>query len=358
MRSMGVSTAMQGTGRSGMKSSNPVALWLLVGVGMIMIQVLLGGITRLTGSGLSITEWKPLLGVMPPMNEGDWQKAFDQYKQIGQYKHINFDFTLSDFKFIYFWEWFHRVWARFMGLVFAVGFIYFLLKKKFSREMVWPMVLLFVLGGLQGAIGWIMVKSGLNENDISVSHIRLSFHFIAALGLLCYVFWFALRFLVPTEQHIAHKKMNRFTLGLLALLVIQLFYGAFMAGMKAGTVAPTWPTINGMWWPERTGDIFNDPITVQLIHRSLAYLITILIIVWWRRAVNVIGSPLFRKTRNLPLLFVILQVVLGIFTVVYSPDKTALLWLGVAHQFVAMLLLVSLVLMVKLTNDGSRMVHS
>jgi cytochrome c oxidase assembly protein subunit 15 len=318
---------------------------------MIMIQVLLGGITRLTGSGLSITEWKPLLGVVPPMNEADWQKAFDQYKQIGQYKHINFDFTLSDFKFIYFWEWFHRVWARFMGLVFAVGFIFFLVKRKFSREMVWPMVLLFLLGGLQGAIGWIMVKSGLNDNDVSVSHVRLSFHFIAALGLLCYVFWFALRLLLPPQQHITHEKLHRFTLVMLVLLVIQLFYGAFMAGLKAGTAAPTWPTINGMWWPEKTGSIINDPITVQLIHRSLAYLITILIIIWWRRAVNISGTPLFRKARNLPILLVILQVVLGIFTVVYAPDKTALLWLGVAHQFVAMLLLVSMVLMVKVTQE-------
>src|SRR6187455_1439815 len=155
------------------KRNSPVAIWLLIGVGMIMIQVLLGGITRLTGSGLSITEWKPLLGALPPLNEDAWNKAFDQYKQIGQYKQINFDFTLSDFKFIYFWEWFHRQWARIMGLVFAFGFIYFIIRKRFKKEMIWPMVLLFLLGALQGAIGWIMVKSGLNENDLYVSHIRL-----------------------------------------------------------------------------------------------------------------------------------------------------------------------------------------
>jgi cytochrome c oxidase assembly protein subunit 15 len=142
------------------KRSSAVAIWLLIGVGMIVIQVLLGGITRLTGSGLSITEWKPILGVIPPMNDEAWQKAFDQYKQIGQYKHLNFDFTLGDFKFIYFWEWFHRVWARFMGLVFLIGFIYFLVTRRFKKEMILPMVLLFLLGALQGAIGWIMVKSG------------------------------------------------------------------------------------------------------------------------------------------------------------------------------------------------------
>jgi cytochrome c oxidase assembly protein subunit 15 len=326
---------------------NPVAIWLLIGVGMIMIQVLLGGITRLTGSGLSITEWKPLLGAIPPMNETEWNRAFDQYKQIGQYKTINFDFTLSDFKFIYFWEWFHRQWARFMGLVFAVGFVYFILKRRLSREMIWPMALLFLLGGLQGAIGWIMVKSGLNENDLYVSHIRLAIHFVAALGLLVYVFWFALKLIVPKDKRVIAASLSSSLGGIIALLVVQLFYGAFMAGLKAGPVAPTWPDMNGMLFPAGLGSMKNDithnPITVQFIHRGIAYLLFFLIISWWARAHKVSGSALFRRTRNLPMILVSLQVVLGIYTVVYSPDKNILLWLGVAHQFVAMLLLLSLV---------------
>jgi len=332
-----------------------VAIWLLIGGAMIMIQVLLGGITRLTGSGLSITEWKPLLGAIPPMNAEEWNAAFDQYKQIGQYKHINFDFTLSDFKFIYFWEWFHRVWARFMGLVFAVGFIYFLVKKQFRKDMVLPMVLLFLLGALQGAIGWIMVKSGLNENDVSVSHIRLSIHFMAALGLLVYVFWFALRLLVPGEQYMVNTRLKNLTLILTGLLVIQLFYGAFMAGLKAGTAAPTWPTINGMWVPGNMGamtnDLTNNPITVQFIHRGLAYLIAVLTVIWWLRALREAASPLFRKGRSLPMILVLSQVVLGIFTVLYSPDKDQLLWLGVAHQFVAMLLLLAMVWQIRLLRN-------
>jgi len=329
------------------KRSSPVAIWLLVGVGMIMIQVILGGITRLTGSGLSITEWKPLLGAIPPLNEEAWNRAFDQYKQIGQYKQINFDFTLADFKFIYFWEWFHRQWARIMGLVFAFGFIYFILTKKFRKEMVWPMVLLFILGALQGAIGWIMVKSGLNENDLYVSHIRLSIHFIAALGLLCYVFWFALQLIIPDHQLIYNRKLSNLTSVLLGVLLIQLFYGAFMAGLKAGPVAPTWPDMNGMFFPAGTGtvknDLVNNPITVQFVHRGLAYLLAILIVLWLFRALKTGGSSLFRRTRNIPFLLVILQIVLGIFAVLYSPDKNKLLWLGVAHQSVAMLLLLSLV---------------
>ena len=324
------------------KESSAVAIWLLIGVAMIMIQVLLGGITRLTGSGLSITEWKPLLGAVPPLNEQAWNAAFEQYKQIGQFKKINFDFTLSDFKFIYFWEWFHRVWARLMGLVFAIGFIYFLVKKQFKKEMILPMVLLFLLGALQGAIGWIMVKSGLNEENLYVNHIRLAIHFIAALGLLCYVFWFALGLLIPEEQKIHLSGLNTFTILLTLLLVIQLIYGAFMAGLKAAAYAATWPTINGMWIPDGMNNIFNDPITVQFIHRLLAYIISILILIWWSRALKLPSTSLFRKTRAIPVALVLLQVVLGIFTVLYSPDRTSLLWLGVSHQFVAMLLLLSM----------------
>jgi heme a synthase len=329
------------------KRSSAVAIWLLIGVGMIMIQVLLGGITRLTGSGLSITEWKPILGAIPPVNEEGWQKAFEQYKQIGQYKHLNFDFTLSDFKFIYFWEWFHRVWARLMGLVFLIGFIYFLATKKFRKEMIWPMVLLFLLGALQGALGWIMVKSGLNENDLYVSHIRLSIHFVAALGLLVYVFWFALQLMIPDTQKVHAGNLSRFNLILLVLLVIQLFYGAFMAGLKAGSFAPTWPDMNGMLFPQGMGtlrsDLTHNPITVQFIHRGLAYLLFILLILWWFRALKLKGTSLFLRTRNIPVTLVTLQVILGIFTVLYSTDQKALLWLGVAHQFVAMTLLLSLV---------------
>jgi cytochrome c oxidase assembly protein subunit 15 len=325
------------------KESSAVAAWLMIGVVMIMIQVLLGGITRLTGSGLSITEWKPLLGAIPPMNENDWNAAFDQYKQIGQYKKINNEFTLSDFKFIYFWEWFHRVWARLMGIVFAIGFIYFLIKKQFKKEMILPMVMLFVLGALQGAIGWIMVKSGLNEDNLYVSHYRLAIHFIAALGLLAYVFWFALGLLIADEQKVRLPSINKFTVLNLVLLIVQLIYGVFMAGLKAAAYATTWPTINGQWIPSGMGNIFNDPITVQFIHRLLAYVVTILIFMWWSRALKLPSTALFRKTRVIPVILVMLQVSLGIFTVVHSPDQAKLLWLGVSHQFVAMLLLISLV---------------
>src|ERR1044072_2547291 len=139
------------------RSSRPVAIWLLIGVGMIIIQILLGGVTRLTGSGLSITEWDVITGSLPPMNEQQWVEEFNKYKQTPQFLLLNYDFTLDDFKFIFFWEWLHRFWARLMGVVFAIPFIIFLFQKRFKEEMIKPLIILFLLGALQGAVGWIMV---------------------------------------------------------------------------------------------------------------------------------------------------------------------------------------------------------
>ena len=339
-----------------------IANWLLIGVGMIMVQVLLGGITRLTGSGLSITEWKPILGALPPMNEAEWTAAFEKYKQIGQFKHINFDFTLSDFKFIYFWEWFHRQWARLIGVVFLIPFIWFIAKRMIAKEMVIPMTILFLLGALQGAIGWIMVKSGLNEENLYVSHIRLAVHFLSALGLLCYTLWFAFRLLIDPKDASPDAATHRGALGLMVLLVLQLAYGAFMAGLKAGAFAPTWPDINGSWWPAGLSDpkggffLTDNPITVQFVHRLIAYVLA-LSILWWTLRTSKRGlKGLLSRTFRLPLLMVVAQVVLGVLTVVNSADARALLWFGVAHQFVAMLLLMSLLWVVYLTASDGRSV--
>jgi cytochrome c oxidase assembly protein subunit 15 len=329
--------------------SKAVAIWLLVGVGMIIIQVLLGGITRLTGSGLSITEWKPILGALPPLNEADWLKAFEQYKQIGQYKHLNFEFTLSDFKFIYFWEWFHREWARLIGVVFFIPFVWFIVKKKIEKWMINPMIILFLLGLLQALLGWIMVASGLNEEDLYVDHIRLAIHFIAALGLLCYTLWFALVLLVPNEERVVSLPLKKQNNLLLVLLVVQLIFGAFMAGLKAANFATTWPLINGEFIPsslanDSVSTFTHDPLAVHFVHRNLAYLLAIMIIVWYRKAKQVEAGVYFSRWRSVPLVFVLVQVLLGILTVLYANNSTALLWLGVAHQFTGMMLLLSFVM--------------
>jgi cytochrome c oxidase assembly protein subunit 15 len=346
------------------RSSRPVAIWLLIGVGMLIIQVLLGGITRLTGSGLSITEWKPILGALPPLNEQEWNTAFEKYKQIAQYKYLNSYFTLHDFKFIFFWEWLHRLWARLISIVFLIPFIIFLIQRRFKKEMIRPMIILFLLGALQGLVGWIMVQSGLEDSELLyVSHYKLAIHFILALGLLCYALWFALKLLVVKEQVVINRSLKKFTLWLVIVLIIQLIYGAFMAGLKAATVAPTWPDMNGNWLPPHVHTLAgrkfpgisfltDNPLVIHFIHRNLAYLIFFLILLWTWQAYKSKAGVLFRKVRWLPVFIVLLQLLLGIFAVLYSVERTTFIWIAVAHQFVAMLLLLSLIIMLYLVRNN------
>ena len=252
-------------------SSRPVAIWLLIGVGMLIVQILLGGITRLTGSGLSITEWNVITGALPPLNEQHWIAEFEKYKQTPQFHLLNFDFTLKDFKFIFFWEWFHRFWARLIGVVFAIPFVVFIIQKRFKQEMIRPLIILFLLGALQGAIGWIMVASGLTGDAVYVKPTRLALHFVFALGLLSYTFWFALQLLLPGRAIVINSTQRKFTWSILFLVFIQLIYGALMAGHKAATAAPTWPDINGTFippnmlaGPDGLLNILENKITIHL----------------------------------------------------------------------------------------------
>lgn len=336
------------------RSSKPIAIWLLAGVGMIIVQIVLGGITRLTGSGLSITEWDVITGTLPPLSEPQWISAFEKYKATPQYSLLNFDFNLKDFKFIFFWEWFHRFWARLIGVVFLIPFIYFLVRRMFRPSMVKPMLILFLLGALQGAVGWIMVASGLSGDAIYVKPTRLALHFVFALGLLCYTFWFALELLVPVEKRTTNKAAGKLAILTIIILVIQLVYGALMAGHKAATAAPTWPDINGFLIPpgmmgkeEGLLSLIDNKITVHFIHRGLAYLLLILSGFLTYRLYRIKSSSLLNKTFFWPLLLVILQVVLGILTVISSlqiiPNHWgAFEWMAQLHQLVAMFLLLSL----------------
>ncbi|WP_395625477.1 COX15/CtaA family protein [Daejeonella sp.] len=331
------------------KNNRQVVIWLFIGLGMIMIQVIIGGITRLTGSGLSITEWKPLIGAFPPMNEQAWQEAFNKYKEIAQFKHLNSHFSLADFKFIFFWEWLHRDWARLMGLVFIFPFIYFLIKKKIQKNMVTPLIVLFLLGALQGAIGWIMVQSGLNDQDLYVSHIRLAVHFMSALILLCYVLWFALKLSIAKNQIQYVPTLRKINLWLLAMLFFQLIYGAFMAGLHAALAARTWPDINGRLWPVGMlteggflSDITHNLITVQFIHRGLAYLICIPVLMWLWKSRDLAQNTLLSKFRFIPIFLVFIQILLGVLTVLNTTGQIPLSY-GILHQFVGMLFLLSVV---------------
>jgi cytochrome c oxidase assembly protein subunit 15 len=338
-----------------LRSNKAVSNWLFFGVFMLIVQILLGGITRLTGSGLSITEWEVVTGTLPPLNDAAWLIEFDKYKATPQYKLLNTDFTLKDFKFIFFWEWFHRFWARLMGVVFAIGFIYFLVKRSFKKEMVTPLIILFVLGALQGAVGWIMVASGLVGDAVYVKPTRLALHFILAMGLLCYTFWFALQLKVDRKYIIRNSLINNFTLMLVVLLIVQLLFGALMAGHKAATAAPTWPMINDVWLPAQ---LFSDSpwlinfienkITIHFFHRNIAYLFTILIIIWYYKAGKVTDSPLFTATRFIPPMLTVIQVLLGIVSVLTAPGIipnhwATFEWMAQLHQLTGMFLLLSLV---------------
>ncbi len=344
------------------RSNKLVATWLLLGVVMTIIQFVLGGVTRLTGSGLSITEWEVITGALPPLSEEAWLIEFAKYKQTPQFQLLNFEFDLQNLKYIFFWEWFHRLWARIIGLVFAGGFIWFLVAKHFKKEMIKPLVILFFLGIMQGAIGWIMVASGLEGDAVYVKPTRLALHFIFALGLLSYTFWFALQLSVPKTalqisagMYEAVQKAKKLNVAILALLVLQLMYGALMAGHKAATVAPTWPTINGDYMPS---NLFSDPvfllnfienkILVHFMHRGIAYVLLAMVIYWTVQLYRINGSSFFNRIKIFPLLLVVLQVLLGIASLLYArsiiPGVWGIFeWMAQIHQLVGMSLLLSLV---------------
>ena len=316
----------------------PVEVWLGVGVIMVMVQILLGGVTRLTGSGLSITEWQPLMGALPPLTHTEWLRSFHLYQQIAQFKKLNNDFTLANYQGLFFWEWLHREWARLMGLVFIIPFIVFRWQRKFNDRQCWQLVGLFLLGALQGLAGWIMVQSGLNDTDVVVNHLRLAVHFFLALLLLVYLFWMYL-----CQQEYQNRIFTaipaRGLSGLIIfILAIQLIYGAFMAGTHAELYAPTWPDINGAFLVSSaniTGSFWHrityDPLLIQFIHRLLAYVLSLLFIIWF----------VFTR-RRVPVLFIIIQVTLGVACLLNSATPLYP-WLAILHQLNAILLLLSMV---------------
>lgn len=347
-------------------SSRPVATWIMIGVAMMLIQVVLGGITRLTGSGLSITEWDVVTGFLPPMNEQRWMEEFNKYRQTPQFHYLNMDFTLSDFKFIFFWEWLHRFWARLIAIVFAIPFIVFLFQGRFTKDMMRTLLLLFVFGALQGAIGWIMVMSGLTGDAIYVKPTKLALHFVFALGLVALSFWVGLKWLLPDKEGSVASGLRRITGWMIALVFIQFVFGALMAGHKAANAAPTWPTINEEWIPANLFiekpllfNLVDNKITIHFIHRLLAYALAIVTIIWTIRAYKKPAMPrLFTSTRWMPLALIIVQVLLGIFSLSASrhivPGRWGTFeWLAQLHQVTGMLFLLSLVWMYYLVRKNS-----
>lgn len=348
------------------RANRAVSNWIFLGVIMLLVQVVLGGVTRLTGSGLSITEWNVVTGALPPLNDQQWQAEFSKYQQTPQYRLLNTDFTLSDFKFIFFWEWFHRLWARLIALAFVVGFVYLLAKRYIKKDMVNPLLILFLFGALQGAIGWIMVASGLTGDAVYVRPTRLAMHFVFALALIAYAFWLGLRIKIPAQKRRNYPSLYRWSWVLTIILFVQLIFGALMAGHKAASAAPTWPTINSTWVPDGllketpvTLNFFENKITIHFVHRGLAYALLILIIIYSVKVFRITPvSTIFTQARRWPLILVSIQVLLGIFSVLTStgivPNRWGTFeWMAQLHQITGMLLVLSLVAMLFLTRQPS-----
>jgi cytochrome c oxidase assembly protein subunit 15 len=324
------------------RSLTPVVYWLLIGCVMIACMVVIGGITRLTGSGLSITEWKPIMGALPPMNEAQWEEAFQKYKQIPEYVLKNRDMDMAGFKQIFFWEYLHRNWGRLMGLVFIIPFAIFGRKgllQGWLRKRSWAIL---IGGGSVGALGWFMVASGLQDNP-DVSHYRLAIHLSAAFAVFSMVLWtvFDIR-----EGHRSFgsngSAVGRWSRVLLILLVLQIIWGAFTAGLDAGHMYNTWPLMNGEFMPENVtahGSLWKNFTDhrdgVQFIHRNLAWLVAaafVAVAVHYRR------EPSMRGAWAWLLGAVILQFALGVFTVITQVHIV----LGVVHQQGALVLLAAL----------------
>lgn len=330
-----------------MKNDKAVIIWLLSGCLLLFVMVVVGGITRLTNSGLSMTDWHLVTDTFPPLTEAKWQETFEQYKQFPEYQKINIhnDFTLSDYKFIYFWEWFHRFIGRIIGLVFFVPFVYFLLKKRLSNDTIKKCLVLMGMGAFQGFLGWFMVKSGLIDNP-DVSHFRLSLHLTFAFITFAYTLWVALDLIYPEKGEVILplQKIARFAL---VLLLLQIIYGGFVAGLNAGLIHNHWPLMSdGQFIHE---SVFIEQKTmllnltegksgVQFVHRTLAYFVVGMILFLYFKSKKYSLTPQQKNGLNALVFIVFLQFTLGVLTLLYSVP----LWLGLTHQIVAFFLLTAM----------------
>ncbi len=328
-----------------MKDNKKVIYWLLTGCVLIFIMVIVGGITRLTHSGLSISNYKLISGTIPPTNAMQWNEAFDLYKQYPEYQKLNYNMTLDEFKDIYFWEWIHRVIGRVIGLVFLLPFLYFLATKQLTKATIKKCVILLFMGSFQGFLGWYMVKSGLVDRP-DVSHYRLAMHLTTAFLTFAYTFWVALDLIYPSKKQINTSFRNLVRVGLV-ILVIQIIWGAFVAGLDAGWIHNHWPLMNDGELIHTTVTTEQEPLYknfiegksgVQFVHRYLAYLVVGCIGLIWFKARKNTPTLLQKRGINLLLILVGVQFVLGVLTLVLFVP----VWLGVLHQVTAFLLLASM----------------
>ncbi|MCT4582661.1 MAG: COX15/CtaA family protein [Flavobacteriales bacterium] len=324
------------------KSLTPVVRWLFLGYFLIFVMVIVGGVTRLTGSGLSMADWKPIMGAIPPLNEADWLEKFELYKATPEYKIVNNHFSLEEFKSIFWWEFIHRDLGRLIGLVFIIPFAIFWFQKRFDKSLLKKMLIILGLGALQGLLGWYMVSSGLVDKP-HVSHFRLAAHFITALSAMLYIFWVATSILFPHNNSL--PSLNRKTKTLLILVVIQLIYGAFTAGLKAGFGNYIFTDVFA--FPSQFSSFINDGPTVLFTHRYLAIIILIYTLyLYIKELTNIALTNYQKKGLHLVLGAVFIQVVLGILTLLNSVPIS----LGVIHQAGAVIVITSCVYLIRRTS--------
>jgi len=336
------------------KNNRQLAIWLLVCCGLIFSMVILGGATRLTGSGLSMVDWKPIMGAIPPLTEESWQETFSKYKNFPEYKKVNKGMSLDEFKSIFWYEYGHRLLGRTIGIVFLIPFLIFLALKKIKRELIPKLITMFLLGGLQGLLGWYMVKSGLVDNP-RVSQYRLTAHLGAAVLIYGYILWVALGLLENSARRVTLHEVDHFrklALVVTTVIIIMILSGGFVAGTRAGYVFNTFPLMYEYFIPPGMFamepwymNLFENLATIQFNHRMIAYAVIVLILILWFRIFNKAVTPGLRLASHLLLLMMMIQITLGISTLVLVVPVA----LGVAHQGGAILLLtISLVLTHKL----------
>jgi cytochrome c oxidase assembly protein subunit 15 len=321
----------------------PIAIWLLACCALVFAMVVVGGVTRLTDSGLSIVEWQPIVGTMPPLGQKDWDELFEKYHQTPQYKKVNLGMSLDEFKGIFWWEYFHRLLGRLIGLAFFIPFLYFVVKRAIDRPLGLKLTGIFLLGGLQGAMGWYMVKSGLVDNP-HVSQYRLTAHLGLAFLIYATMFWVALELLsptVPSHGNIRLRALRRFSVAITSLIFIMILSGGFVAGIRAGFAYNTFPLMNGHFIPPEIfmlepwyRNFFDNMATVQFDHRMIAWTLAILIPVFWYRSRSLPLSGSARFACSLLLIMLTIQIGLGISTLLLVVP----LPLAAAHQAGAVLL--------------------
>ncbi len=344
-----------------MLKNNPhrgIILWLLSGCFLIYVMVVVGCMTRLTHSGLSIADWT-VMGSVPPLSEQAWNEHFTTYQQSPEFKLVNSQMSLEEFKSIFWWEYIHRFIGRSIGLVFFAGFVFFFIKKKFPKTLYPKLFVLVGLGALQGLIGWWMVKSGLVKNP-AVSHYRLAIHLISAFTVFAFTLWYALQLIYPKEnrKETEGKKLLPLMNVLFVALIFQIIYGAFVAGLKAGLFYPSWPKMGDEWFPEDTiltsdsmlKNFTENGAGVQFIHRSFAFIVTALVAWLWHKS-NKLQLNKLQYTGITCLIYgITIQFILGVFTLLYQVPVV----LGVLHQTGAFFLFVTSVFLLYHFSEGVR----